>query len=156
LVAHADLSDLPTKGWNEIAVDGRGNCYINGTGFNLMAGEPYAPGIIALVDTHGMARIVATGIAFPNGMVVTPDGSTFIVAESYGKRLTAFDITREGSLETGGSGPIWGIMFPTASASAAPIPCGMRMSPTSVVCMSAKGVRCCKRSRWIAAVSPVR
>jgi sugar lactone lactonase YvrE len=99
LVAHGDLSAIPNKGWNEIAVDGRGNSYINGVGFNLMAGEPYAPGIIALVDTHGVARIVADEIAFPNGMAVTPDGSTIIVAESYGKRLTAFDIARDGSLE---------------------------------------------------------
>jgi sugar lactone lactonase YvrE len=98
LVPHADLSTLPANGWNEIAVDARGNVFINGGGFNLMAGEPYAPGIIALVDTHGVARIVADGIAFPNGMVVTPDGSTLIVAESYGKRLTAFDITGDGSL----------------------------------------------------------
>lgn len=98
LVPHADLSAVLNKGWNEIAVDGRGNVYINGGGFNLMAGEPYAPGIIALVDAHGVARIVADGIAFPNGMVVTPDGSTLIVAESYGKRLTAFDIAGDGSL----------------------------------------------------------
>ena len=98
LVRHADLSTLPDKGWNEIAVDGRGHVYINGGGFNLMAGEPFSPGIIVLVDANGVARIVAEGIAFPNGMAVTPDGSTLIVAESYGKRLTAFDIARDGSL----------------------------------------------------------
>ena len=98
LVAHADLSALSKYGWNEIAVDGGGHIYINGGGFNLMAGEPFSPGIIALVDGNGAARIVAEEIAFPNGMVVTPDGSTLIVAESYGKRLTAFDIASDGSL----------------------------------------------------------
>ncbi len=63
-----------------------------------MAGEPYAPGIIALVRADGRTLQVADGIAFPNGMAVTPDNSTLIVAESYGKRLTAFDIAADGSL----------------------------------------------------------
>lgn len=104
LVPHADLSSLSTQGWNEIVVDSRGNAYINGGGFNLAAGEKFAPGIIALVTPDGSARQVADGIAFPNGMVVTPDNTTLIVAESYGKRLTAFDITPDGSL---GNRRVW-------------------------------------------------
>jgi len=63
-----------------------------------MAGEKFAPGIIALVTPDGSTRQVADGIAFPNGMAATPDNSTLIIAESYGKRLTAFDITADGSL----------------------------------------------------------
>jgi sugar lactone lactonase YvrE len=98
LVTYADLSGLTDKGWNEIVVDGRGNTYVNGGGFNLAAGEEFAPGIIALVATDGSARQVADGIAFPNGMAVTPDNSTLIVAESYANRLTAFDISPDGSL----------------------------------------------------------
>ena len=98
LVTYADLSRLTDKGWNEIVVDGRGNIYVNGGGFNLAAGEEFAPGIIALVATDGSARQVADGIAFPNGMAVTPDNSTLIVAESYANRLTAFDISPGGSL----------------------------------------------------------
>ncbi len=61
-------------------------------------GEKFAPGIVALVTPDGSARQVADGIAFPNGMVVTPDDSTLIVAESYAKRLTAFDIAADGTL----------------------------------------------------------
>jgi sugar lactone lactonase YvrE len=98
LVTHADLRGLSDKAWNEIVVDGRGNAYINGGGFDLMAGEEFAPGIVALVTPDGSARQVADGIAFPNGMVVTPDDATLIVAESYAKRLTAFDIAADGSL----------------------------------------------------------
>jgi sugar lactone lactonase YvrE len=98
LVTHADPSALSDAGWNEIVVDGRGNIYVNGPGFDLMAGEEFAPGIIALVTPDGEARQVADGIAFPNGMVVTPDNSTLIVAESYGKQLTAFDIAADGGL----------------------------------------------------------
>ena len=98
LVIHADLRGLSAKGWNEIVVDGRGNAYVNGAGFNLMAGEKFVPGIIALVTPDGSARQVADGIAFPNGMAVTPDNQTLIIAESYGRKLTAFDIAADGSL----------------------------------------------------------
>ena len=87
LVTHADLRSLSDKVWNEIVVDGRGNAYING-----------GPGIIALVTADGSIRQVAGGIAFPNGMAVTPDNATLIIAESHGKRLTAFDIATDGSL----------------------------------------------------------
>src|SRR5262245_18529090 len=90
LTSHADLSNLSKKNWNEIVVDGRGNVYVNAIAFDLLAGENFAPGIIALLTRDGAARQVADGIAFPNGMVVTPDNSTLIVAESYGKKLTAF------------------------------------------------------------------
>jgi sugar lactone lactonase YvrE len=94
----ADLNGLAARHWNEIVVDRRGNAYINGNGFDLMAGEAFAPGIIAMVTPDGSARQVADGVAFPNGMAVTPDNSTLIIAESYGKRLTAFDIAPDGSL----------------------------------------------------------
>jgi sugar lactone lactonase YvrE len=99
LATHADLSTVsdPAAG-NELVVDGRGNAYVNGGGFDLMAGEPFTPGIVVLVTPEGSARQVADGIAFPNGMLVTPDNSALIVAESYAKRLTAFDIEDDGSL----------------------------------------------------------
>ena len=99
LVTYGDLSRLsdPAAG-NELVVDGRGNAYVNGGGFDLMAGEQFAPGIVVLVTPDGSARQVADGLAFPNGMLVTPDNSTLIVAESYAKRLTAFDIAADGGL----------------------------------------------------------
>jgi sugar lactone lactonase YvrE len=97
LVPHADLSDV-ARGFNEVVVDGRGNIYVNGGGFDLMAGEEFAPGVIALVRADGSVRQVADGIAFGNGMVVTPDNASLIVAESYGRRLSAFDIAADGDL----------------------------------------------------------
>jgi len=87
LATHADLSNISNQWWNEIVVDGRGNTYING-----------GPGIIALVTPDCSVRQVADSIAFPNGMAVTPDNGTLIIAESHGKRLTAFDIAADGSL----------------------------------------------------------
>ena len=97
-MTHADLTSLSDHGWNEIVVDGRGHVYLNGGGSDFVAGEPFAPSIVALVTLDGSARQVADGLAFPNGMAVTPDNSTLIVAESYGKCLTAFDIGPDGSL----------------------------------------------------------
>jgi sugar lactone lactonase YvrE len=96
-VPHADLSVLGVTGFNEIVVDGRGNVYVNG-GADFHPDEGMAPGIIALVTPDGSVRQVADGIAFPNGMAVTPDNSTLIIAESFAARLTAFDIAADGSL----------------------------------------------------------
>jgi sugar lactone lactonase YvrE len=97
LVTHADLTGLTKHKWNEIVVDGRGNAYVNNTSFDFPDGE-FAPGSIAIVTPDGSARQVADGIAFPNGMGVTPDNATLILAESYGKKLMAFDIAADGGL----------------------------------------------------------
>ena len=97
MVRHADLSAVAGHGWNEIVVDGRGNIYLDGVGFRF-GQEEFRPGIIALVTPDGSARRVADDIAFPNGMVVTPDNATLIVSESFGRRLTAFDIADDGGL----------------------------------------------------------
>lgn len=85
LVTHADLTSIAST-WNEIVVDGRDNAYVN------------ASGAIAIVKPDGSVRKVADGGEFPNGMAVTPDNATLILAESYGKRLTAFDIASDGGL----------------------------------------------------------
>ncbi len=98
LATHADLASVSGRPWNEIVVDGRGNAYVNGGGSDFVSGEAFAPGVVALVKPDGSARKVADGIAMPNGMAVTPDNGTLIVAESYGKRLTAFDIAADGHL----------------------------------------------------------
>ena len=99
LRTHADLSGLTNRPpGNEIVVDGRGHAFVNGGGFDLMAGEEFAPGLIAVVPADGPPRQVAEDIHFPNGMAITPDDSTLIVAESYGRRLTAFDIDADGGL----------------------------------------------------------
>jgi len=102
-VRHADLSGLSPHGWSEITVDGRGNVYVNTINFDfadfhavLTSGQ--APGKIALVTPDGDVREVAGEIAFPNGMVITPDNKTLIVAESFAARLTAFDIAENGTL----------------------------------------------------------
>jgi sugar lactone lactonase YvrE len=91
-------ADLGRPGWNDIVVDGRGHAYVNGAGFNPMAGEAFAPGAVSLVTTDGKVQQVADDIAFPNGMTVTADNSTLIVADSYGHQLVGFDIGADGGL----------------------------------------------------------
>ncbi len=98
VVTHADLNAASKPAWNDIVVDGRGNIFVNSVGFDLSKGEPFAPGSAAVVTPDGAARRVAAGFAFPNGMAVTRDNATLIVAESYGKKLTALDIAADGSL----------------------------------------------------------
>jgi sugar lactone lactonase YvrE len=95
LVEHADMSSY--GGLNEIVVDGRGNVYVNG-GCDFQPGEGERPGFVLLLTPDGSVRRVADELAFPNGMVITPDNSTLIVAESFGQVLTAYDIASDGSL----------------------------------------------------------
>ena len=102
-VRHADLDHISPHGWSEITVDGRGNAYVNALNFDFgefteVLSSGAAPGKIALVTAEGRAREVADGLAFPNGMAVTPDNLTLIVAESFASRLTAFDIDTDGRL----------------------------------------------------------
>jgi sugar lactone lactonase YvrE len=102
-VRHADLGQIAPHGVSEMTVDGRGYVYVNSINFDFadfseVLSSGRAPGIIALVTPDGGVRQVADGLAFPNGMVVTPDNRTLIVAESFSRRLTAFDIGEDGSL----------------------------------------------------------
>jgi len=98
MVTHADLAAISVKPWNDIVVDRHSNAYINNIGFDFPGGEP-APGFVALVGADGAVRRVADDLAFPNGMAITADGATLLVAESYANRLTAFDFGHDGALD---------------------------------------------------------
>ncbi len=105
LLEYADLSTASTPpAGNELVVDGRGNAYVNGGGFNLATGEPFKPGVITLVTADHASKTVADDLAFPNGMLIAADNKTLIVAESYANRLTAFEIASDGSL---GNRRVW-------------------------------------------------
>jgi sugar lactone lactonase YvrE len=98
LSEHARLAPY-TRGWiNDMVVDGKGRAYVGDFGFDLWGGASPEPGGIVCVDVDGRARNVAEGLLFPNGMIVTPDGRTLIVAETFGNRMTAFTINADGSL----------------------------------------------------------
>jgi sugar lactone lactonase YvrE len=98
LVEVADLGSLASFHCNDMVVDGQGRAYVGNFGFDLHAGEkPVATNLI-LVDPDGRTRVAATELRFPNGTVITPDGRTLVVGESFGACLTAFDVAPDGSL----------------------------------------------------------
>ena len=96
---HADLSEIATSLCNDMTVDAEGRAYVGNFGFDLHAGEDFAPAVLGLVQPDGTVEAAADGLAFPNGAVITPDGATYIVGESFASQFTAFDFGPEGRLE---------------------------------------------------------
>jgi len=98
VLAGPDLRPYGAGGrpWNEIVVDPNGRVFVDMPG--APPGMPPLPGVVAVVLPDGTSRVVADDLWFPNGMAVTPDGTTLIVAESHAHRLTAFTITDDGGL----------------------------------------------------------
>jgi len=96
----ADLSGITKFALSDGIVDAHDAMYVGDIGYNFFdrAAKPVDTCVIARVEPDGRANVVAEGLCFPNGMVITPDGRTLIVAETMGHRLTAFDIRRDGSL----------------------------------------------------------
>ena len=94
----ADLSSLATFKCNDMVVDKKGRAYVGNFGFDYQK-EQFKPAEIILVTPEGNVQIVADNLAFPNGTVITPDDKTLIVAETFGSKLTAFDILNDGLLE---------------------------------------------------------
>jgi sugar lactone lactonase YvrE len=92
LVEYADLSDLAPWYLNDMLVDHEGRAWVGNFGFDLMGGATVTTTNLICVDPDGHAKGVADGLGFPNGMVLTPNGNTLIVAETTMNRLTAFDL----------------------------------------------------------------
>jgi sugar lactone lactonase YvrE len=92
LHTHADLSDLAGFHCNDMVVDARGRAYVGNFGFDLHNGADPVAAVLICIEPDGAARVVADDLMFPNGTVITPDGSTLIIAESFNACLTAFDV----------------------------------------------------------------
>ena len=100
LVLHADLTRLAPHMANDMVVDAQGRAYVDNSGYNPFQGGAWTGqnfGSIILVEADGRAREVATGLAFPNGSLITPEGR-LVVGESRAGRLTSFRIDDDGSL----------------------------------------------------------
>jgi sugar lactone lactonase YvrE len=100
---HADLAQWAPLHCNDMVVDAVGRAYVGNFGFDiyaLLAGQPVErrPTMLLRVDPDGQVSVAAEDLEFPNGTVITPDGGTLIVAESMGRRLTAFDVSADGGL----------------------------------------------------------
>jgi sugar lactone lactonase YvrE len=98
VAVHADLGSLAPQPCNDLVVDALGRAYVGNFGFDLPARAAPSPTCLILVTPQGDARVAADGLLFPNGCVITPDGNTLIVGETFGARLTAFTIAADGSL----------------------------------------------------------
>jgi sugar lactone lactonase YvrE len=98
LVEHADLSGLTTGACNDMVVDAHGRAYVGHFGFDMYGGADPQEASIVLVQPDGTVSVAADAMSFPNGTVITPDGGTLIVGESWRMRLTAFAIGADGSL----------------------------------------------------------
>ena len=99
LSLHADLSDLAAAPCNDMVVDGRGNAYVGNPGYDMRnPPDPLPAAQLILARPDGSVEIVDDEVLFPNGPAVTPDGRTLIVAETMGRRLTAFTIAPDGRL----------------------------------------------------------
>ncbi|MFX1496194.1 MAG: SMP-30/gluconolactonase/LRE family protein [Promethearchaeota archaeon] len=95
----ADLSKLATFDLNDMVVDKQGRAYIGNFGFDYLNHQPYVPANIVMVSPDETVKVVAEDMAFPNGMIITPDDKTLIVAETFSARLTAFNIRNDGTLK---------------------------------------------------------
>jgi sugar lactone lactonase YvrE len=100
---YADLRAFSGDFANDMVVDRHGRAYVGMRSAQLRAGGPIpaaadAPDVVVLVDASGNARVAADGLVAPNGTVITPDGRTLVVAETYAQRLTAYDIADDGAL----------------------------------------------------------
>lgn len=98
LVLHADLARFASYDCNDMVTDARGRSYVGNFGFDIHTDAPRGTADLCMVTAEGEARVVARDLEFPNGTVITPDGRTLVVGESFGARLTAFDVADDGSL----------------------------------------------------------
>ncbi|KAM9866809.1 6-deoxy-6-sulfogluconolactonase [Leucobacter aridicollis] len=97
-VVHADLSGVAAAQLNDMIVDSVGRCWLGQFGFDLMAGEDVETATLIRVDPNGASAVVAADLWFPNGIVITDDGGTLLVNETFGNRVSAFDIGAGGAL----------------------------------------------------------
>ncbi len=95
----ADLSQHADFHCNDMVVDAKGRAYIGNFGFDIFS-DPVVPKptVLVMVSPDGKTSVAANELAFPNGTVITPDGRTMIIGETFARRLTAFDIADDGTL----------------------------------------------------------
>ena len=98
IVLHADVADAVTGHPNDMVVDTEGRCWLGNFGFDLMGGADVETTCLLRIDPDGSVTEVAQDLWFPNGSVVTGDGGTLIVNETFGNRISAFTIQSDGSL----------------------------------------------------------
>ncbi len=140
LVEHADLSRHATGHTNDMLVDGQGRAYVGNFGFDLMGGGAVATADLIRVDPDGGVHVAARDLHFPNGMVITADG-TLLVNETIGNRISAFEIAADGSL---GERRDWATFGPVPQGTDVPGAIGQIVVAADGSCLAADG------SLWVA------
>ncbi len=136
LVTHADLSGLITGMANDMVVDDNGRAWVGGFGFDLMGGETPVASPLIRVDPDGTLSVAAAELMFPNGSVITPDGSTLIVGETMGCRYSAFTIQPDGTLS---DRRVWAELAPTPALGSFEDTIGMVTVGPDGCCFDAEG-----------------
>ena len=136
LEERADLSELAGFHCNDMVVDAKGNAYIGNFGFNTYEGEEVRSTNLILVRPDEEPCVAADDVMFPNGTVITEDGKTLIVGETYAAKLTAFDINDDASLS---NRRVWADLTKSIDDGTVPVPDGM--------CLDAEG------AIWVASPS---
>lgn len=98
LVTHADLYAHTGGHANDMVVDGQGRAWVGNFGFDIFGGAAPATTSLLRVDPDGTVSVAASDLLCPNGTVITGDGRTLVVAESFAARMTAFTIDASGRL----------------------------------------------------------
>ena len=136
LEERADLSELAGFHCNDMVVDQKGNAYIGNFGFNTYEGEEVKSTNLILVRPGEEPCVAADDVMFPNGTVITEDGKTLIVGETYAAKLTAFDVNDDASLS---NRRVWADLTQSIDDGTVPVPDGM--------CLDAEG------AIWVASPS---
>jgi sugar lactone lactonase YvrE len=126
-IQHADLSAHSGPQSNDMVVDAAGRAYVGTIDFMAFAEMPATN--LLRVDPDGSVAVAAEGLSFPNGMVITPDGATLVVAESWAQRLTAFDLRPDGSLANRRA---WAELGPPPAAGTPGQPAAWRCAPDGI------------------------
>ena len=132
----ADLYNLAGFHCNDMVVDSQGIAYIGNFGFNTYEGEEVKSTNLILVRPGEEPCVAADDVMFPNGTVITEDGKTLIVGETYAAKLTAFDINDDASLS---NRRVWADLTQSIDDGTVPVPDGM--------CLDAEG------AIWVASPS---
>ena len=169
LVEHADVGAHVTGHPNDMVVDAEGRCWLGNFGFDLMGGADIETAGLLRIDLDGSVTAVADDLWFPNGSVITPDGGTLIVDETFGNRVSAFEIRGDGSLGPRRDWAKFGepptsravaeaipqaVAAPTAAGSTPRGVCGSPTRSTAASCGCGRAARSSTRSRPAAGSSP--
>jgi sugar lactone lactonase YvrE len=136
VVEHADLSAVATGHVNDMVVAPSGIAYAGNFGFDLMGGATFVAAPLARIDPDGTVSVASEPLMFPNGAAITPDGSTLVISESFGNRMSAFDVAADGSL---GPRRDWAVFGPAPTSTDLTEVLGNAVFAPDGMCLDANG-----------------